>query len=526
MVIKRIFFISSLGVVAIVTIPIFFVLYSVAMADYDLWVRLYETRLKVLLWNTLKLLFSVGLLVLCLGVLNAWLVTRYEFWGRGFWEWALVLPFAMPGYIMAYAYTSLTAPGSPVETLFISLFGTPLNISIGSPYLWATLILSFINYPYVYLLVRHSFLVQNEIYEDVARVHGVSGWQKFRQVNLMLAYPGITAGLALALMEVLADFGTVSLLRYPTFTEAIYRQMVGRFDPIGASALATVLLFLSFLLLNIERYFRGKAEFVNLTGQYRPFRIKKFGPVGNILVNLYFIVFTLLNFFLPLLIILFWAYRALLKGALEVRLLEFTLNSLYTAFLGALLATILAFPIAFIYARGKGFLRNLLFQTSTLGYALPGPVTALCLLLFFSSFYPSLIGSFFLLPLAYVIRFISVAVQAQSSSLLAISKNVEEVGYTLGVGPLRVLTKVTLPLASSGLLTGFLIIFVDSIKELPATLMLRPLAFDTLSVRVYNEAVESLWDMASIPALFILLVSLLFLLLFLRLTRNGGYYIG
>ncbi|MDW8094904.1 MAG: ABC transporter permease subunit [Caldimicrobium sp.] len=351
----------TVGIALLVAIPLLHIVIYAFKTDLSLWMRLYETRLKVILPNTLKLLLVVAILINLFGISLAWVVSRYNFWGKGFWEWALVLPFAVPGYVMAYSYASFVAPGGPFQTLWLKLWGTTL--SPPSIYnLWGVaLILSFINYPYVYLLTRASFLTQSFLYEEVAKVLGVSPWMRFLKVNLRLAYPGIMAGTAMALMEVLADFGTVTLLRYPTFTEAIYRQMTGRFDPLGASALSLVLILIALGFLYLERHYRGRAKYEQLSGNFKSFEVKRLNLRGTLLVNSLLFIFLGLTFLLPLGILVSWAVKALWKGAFTFAFLHYVKNTIVVSLLGATLATVFALPVAYLHAREGGALGRTLY---------------------------------------------------------------------------------------------------------------------------------------------------------------------
>lgn len=499
----------AMGVATLVATPIIFMLYSALTVDTHLWVRLYDTRLKIILPNTIKLLLSVGALTVIIGVVSAWIVTRYDFKGKSIWEWVMILPLAMPGYVLAYAYASIMAPGGPFQSLWINLFGD----SVAPPSLYnfwgVSLVLSLVNYPYVYLLTRASLLSQNVTYDEAARVLGASRWKRFWSINIRMAYPGIIAGLALALMEVMADFGTVAMLRYPTFTEAIYRQMTGRFDSKGAAALAIILVGMTFLLLNVERYFRRKALFEQTKGRYKTYTPKKLKKGGWIVVTLILTLIISLAFVVPVGLLLKWGIEAILKGGIDSRFIKFTFNTLSVSAIGATLASILAIPVAYLHARRPNILNKAFYFLSTLGYSLPGPVIAVSLLLTASFLFPQLYGGFILLLIAYVTRFIPITIQSQDSSISMVSKSLEDASRTLGAGTWETVRKILLPLIKPGLLTGWVIAFVDCMKELPATLMLRPLAFDTLAVRVWMEASEALWEMAALPALLIVIAGLI-----------------
>jgi iron(III) transport system permease protein len=507
-------------IAAVVAVPTAFTIYNAVTVDIELWKRLYDTRLGVILPNTLKLLLSVGILTLVIGAASAWLITRHDFAGKKMWEWALILPLAVPGYVLAYAYASIMAPGGPVQEIWIKLFGDASSIPSLYSFWGISIVLGLVNYPYVYLLTRASLLSQNLKYDEAARVLGASRWRRFLRIDIPMAYPGIAAGVALALMEVMADFGTVALLRYPTFTEAVYRQMTARFDPSGAAALAFVLVMMTFLLLNLERHFRGRRVFEQTRGRFAPYIPKRLDGRKTLAATAVILLIVGPAFIAPVSMLIKIGAGAALNGGLDGRLFEFTWNTVLVSSIGATLAAVLALPAAYLHARRGSFLNRIVYYISTLGYSLPGPVIAVGLLLAFSwSAY--LQGSILLLLMAYLIRFMPVSLQAEESSISGISGSMEDAARTLGAGIWKRLRMVILPLIKPGLLTGWVVVFVDCMKELPATMMLRPLAFDTLSVRVWVEASESLWEMAALPALLIVIAGLLPLIIITRRMGEG-----
>lgn len=513
----------SIGIAAAAAIPIIFTLFSALTVDMELWRRLYDTRLRVILPNTIKLLISVGAFTLLIGVTTAWIVTRYDFRGKRIWEWILILPLAVPGYVLAYAYASIMAPGGLAQNIWGSIFGDVLKMPSLYSFWGVSLILSLANYPYIYLLTRASFLNQNVKYHEAARVMGVPKYKRLWSINIRMAYPGIIAGLALALMEVMADFGTVALLRYPTFTEAIYRQMTARFDPSGATALAFVLVAITFLLLNLERYFRGKRSFEQTKGSFRSQLPKKLNFRGTIAVTAIILLILGFAFFVPVAVLINMAMTAIAKGGLDSRFIKFTLNTVFVSALGATTASIFAVPAAYLHARQPNTLSRTVYYMSSLGYSLPGPVIAVGILLTVAVLFNWLYGSILLLIMAYVVRFMPIALQSQDSSISMVSKSMEDASRTLGAGTWKTFKNILLPLIKRGILAGWVVVFVDCMKELPATMMLRPLAFDTLAARVWVEASESLWEMAALPALLIVLAGLIPLMIIIKKmgVQNG-----
>ncbi len=515
----------AIGVAVLVAAPIIFTVYNALSVDAQLWTRLYDTRLRVILPNTIMLLFSVGILTTIIGVTTAWFITRYDFKGKRIWEWALILPLAMPGYVLAYTYASIMAPGGIFQTSWHTFWTNLFGIKIAAPSIYSfwgvSLILSLVNYPYVYLLTRASLLNQNVTYDEAAKALGAPKYKRLWSINIRMAYPGIIAGVALALMEVMADFGTVAILRYPTFTEAIYRQMTARFDPAGAAALASVLVFMTFIVLNLERYFRGRRQFEQTKGKFRTHIPKSAGLKLKIFFTASMSAVLGIAFFAPASLLLKWSIDALLKGDMDSRFIRFTFNSVSVSAIGATLAVVLAIPAAYLHARRPVILNKIIYYSSTLGYSLPGPVIAVGLLFFASSLFPWLYGGIALLLIAYIVRFIPITLQSQDSSISMISRSMEDAARTLGAGTWERFRKILLPLIKTGLFTGWVVVFVDCMKELPATLMLRPLAFDTLAVRVWMEASEALWEMAALPALLIVTAGLIPIAFIIRKISRG-----
>jgi iron(III) transport system permease protein len=512
----------AIGVAAVVAAPIIFIFYSAITADAQLWLRLYDTRLRVVLPNTVKLLLSVGALTALIGVATAWMIARYDFRGKGIFEWALILPLAMPGYVLAYAYASIMAPGGSFQIFWMNLFGNAIPPPSLYSFWGVSLILSLVNYPYVYLLTRASLLSQNVTYDEAARTLGASRFRRLWSIHIRMAYPGIVAGIALSLMEVMADFGTVAMLRYPTFTEAIYRQMTARFDPKGAAALAVILVGITFLLLNLERYFRSRRRFEQTKGRFKTYPPKRLGMKQAILPALAILFILGLAFIGPVAMLFKWALDVILKGGIDSRFITFTFNTITVSAIGATLALILAIPVAYLHARSPNLLNRIIYYSSTLGYSLPGPVIAVGLLLTVSLFFPYLYGGIILLLIAYVVRFVPITLQSQDSSISMVSRSLEDAARTLGAGTWETIRKVLVPLIKPGLLTGWVVVFVDCMKELPATLILRPVAFDTLAVRVWMEASEALWEMAALPALLIVIAGLIPIAIIINSINRSG----
>ena len=277
----------ALTVAGLLCLPLGYVTYMALTANAALWSRLWSTRIPELLFNTTALALSVAGGTFILGVSLAWLVARREFPGRRLWEWALVLPLAVPTYVLAYIYSHLLGAGGPVESAWQLLAGPEGRIPSPHSYAGATLVMTLDTFPFVYLLARAAFLNLNVSYEEVARACGVSRAGTLLRVTLPLMRPAIVAGLSLVVLYVVSDFGAVSLLRYQTLTYAVYQQITGRYDPTAASILSLLLVIVALVFLVAERWFRQRSRFFQTTGRYRTPGRRQCGPLGATLATLY-----------------------------------------------------------------------------------------------------------------------------------------------------------------------------------------------------------------------------------------------
>lgn len=498
----------ALGASALIALPLLYVAYTAASADLGLWSRLWGTRIPELLTNTVTLALTVALSTLLLGVSLAWLVTRFQFPGRALWDWLLVLPIAIPSYVLAYIYTYLLGYGGPVETLWRVFAGPEARVMSPYSYGGVSLVMTLNTFPFVYLLARAAFLNFNVSFEEVARATGASRTRTLFRVSLPLIRPALVAGVALVVLYVVSDFGAVSLLRYQTFTYAVYQQVTGRYDHTAASVLSVLLVGFALVFLIAERWFRRRSRFYQTTGRYRHAKPHPCGPLGAILVIAYPAVVFSAAFGIPIVLLGFWSMTAVADGVVDSRFWEFIWNSALLSTLAATCAVIVGTPLAFLASRYPTRFNQLCLQAAYTGYVLPGPVAALALLVLFSHLLPVLYGTALVLILAYVIHFLPVGLQAMESALQQVTPNVEEAARSLGHNPLRTFQRVTLPLVGGGFAVAWILMFIHSMKELPATLLLRPVGFDTLAVRIWMEASEEYYQLAAPAALLIVVVTL------------------
>ncbi|HJR77618.1 MAG TPA: iron ABC transporter permease [Nitrospiraceae bacterium] len=493
--------------------PVLYISFLAARADGATWSRLWSTRVPELLWNTLSLAMSVSVLTFFLGFSLAWLVVRYEFPGRRIWEWALVLPLAMPTYVLAYVYAHLFGMGGPVDQWWQSLFGPEAHIVSPQSFLGVSLIMALDTFPFVYLLARGALLSMNVSYEEVARIAGVRPWQIMWRVTLPLIRPALVAGLALVVLYVVSDFGAISLLRYQTLTYAIYQQMTGRYDQAAASILSILLVGMALVFLVLERWFRRRSRFYQTTGRYKTSPRRRCGIVGTSVITAFVIVIFCTAFGAPAALLAQWSVAAVSQGALDARFLGFMWNSAFLSCVAASVAVLIGLPLAYFAGRRPTRLNMACLQAAYAGYALPGPVAALAVLALFTSFVPFLYGSVIVLIIAYVIHFLPAGLQSLEPAIQQVTPNLEEAGRTLGLRARDTMRRITLPLIRNGFLAAWVLMFLQAMKELPATLLLRPVGFDTLAIRVWLEASEEYYQLAAPSALLIVVLSLPALLL-------------
>jgi len=493
------------SVVLITAIPLLFVLYNSLQLSADQWSGLWSSRLPALLGNTLSLAILVALGCLILGVSSAWLVARREFVGKSAAIWLLVLPLTIPTYVFAHIYATLLDDEGWIGRYWIALFGQPppdiYNV-------WGVaLVLSLAGFSYLFLLVHSALMRSNQGLEEAARIHGASPLHVFFRVNLPLLRPAIAAGLAVVVLHVLSDFGAVSTLRYQTFTLSIYLQMSGRFDYQAAAGLSMMLVSLSLTFLLFERFFRSRQRYFS-SAQSRMVQPKKASVGEQALIWSWLGIIVFFSFLLPVLWMIMWSWEAWIHEHIDNEFWGYVFNSGLVSFSAATIAVILAFPVGLYHARRSSLLSNTFIHLSNVGFVLPGPVVALGVIAFMLSQLPFLYGSFIALVMAVVVRFLPLAVQAQEAAMQQLTPSIEQAGRIHGAGPLENLWRVTLPMIRGGLVSAWVLVFIDVLKELPATLLLRPIGFDTLPVRIWIEASEEMLELAAPSALMLVVGTL------------------
>ncbi|MDC8450899.1 MAG: iron ABC transporter permease [Nitrospira sp.] len=506
---------AALAGAALVLLPLGYVTILALSADASIWHRLWTTRVPELLLNTVSLAGSVALLALVLGVSTAWMVTRFEFPGRRLWEIGLVLPLAMPTYVLAYVYNYFLGFGGPVEQFWQIIAGPQARIISPQSFWGVTVVMALDTFPFVYLLTRSALLSFNVSFEEVARTCGASPLRRMLFVTLPLLRPSIVAGVALVVLYVVSDFGAVSLLRYQTLTYAVFQQMTGRSDNQAASILSILLVILALLFLLTERWFRRKSRFYQTTGRFRAPQRIRCGWLHTAALTACLATVIGLAFGIPTYRLVTWSLSAEARAILDARFLGFVWNSALLSTLAATAGVFVGLPLAYLASRKPTWLNTGCLQAAYAGYVLPGPVAALAVLVLFLNILPFLYGTVIVLIVAYVLHFLPAGLQSLEPSIQQITPNLEEVARTLGLTVRDTWRRVTLPLIRNGVIVAWVLIFLQTMKELPATLLLRPVGFDTLAIRVWLEASEEYYQLAAPSALLIVLVGLPSLVLLL-----------
>ncbi|RJQ46743.1 MAG: iron ABC transporter permease [Gammaproteobacteria bacterium] len=499
----------------------------------EIWRHLADTVLGELLQNTLILSLGVGLGVTIIGVGLAWLTAMCEFPGRRVFDWALMLPLALPAYVLAFVAIGLLDFSGPLQTSLRSVFGDDLRLPPIRSAGGAIAVLALALYPYVYLLARAAFLTQGRSLMESARMLGLSPWQAFARVALPTARPAIAAGLALALMETLADFGAVYIFNFDTFTTAIYKTWFGLFNLSAAAQLASLLLLLVGLALFAEQRSRGRARFYSggkpaALRRYPLRGARAYAATGAALLVLS------LAFVIPLAQLVMWSMQTM-RGDINPAYLDYVTHTVLLSASAALLIVSVALLFGFVHRRWPGALSRAAVRFATLGYALPGTVLAVSIMLTFTALQNHLDGlaqawlgqgtgfllssSVAALLFAYLVRFLAVGHGPVEGALTRITPAMEMAAQSLGATARETLWRIYLPLLRPGLLAAALLVFVEVMKEMPATLLLRPFGWDTLAVNIFELTSEGEWAHAALPALTLVLAGLFPVMLLMRQSR-------
>lgn len=534
---------GATSVAALMLAPLLGLAWAASDGSAGLWAHLWANVLPTALLNTGLLLLGVGVLVGVLGTGSAWLVTAFAFPGRKLLSWALLLPLAVPTYIAAFAYLDVLHPLGPVQGLIRDLLGYDSPREFRLPDIrhlgGCIVLLGFVLYPYVYLTTRALFMTQAAGLLEAARSLGATPLQVFWRVALPLARPAIAVGVALALLETLNDIGASEFLGVQTLTVSIYTTWVSRGALAGAAQIALAMLGVVALLLALERHGRRRQRYASVL-RPRPLQPLQLRGARAVFALLLGLLPVLLGFVVPAAYLLWEAVARLQLGGVSPQLLVALWNTLRVALLATLVAMTLGLLVAWALrlaqARRRDGLAAVNSRTAAMGYAIPGTVLAIGLLLplggldallgralalLGGSPQMVLMGSVSVLVLAYTLRFLAVSVGGIESGLARIPLSLDQAAANLGKGATGMLRRVHLPLLRPALAAAALLVFVDTMKELSATLVLRPMNFETLATWLYAEAARGTYEEGAVAALLIVVSGLLPVIL---LARAGAAY--
>ena len=522
---KTVAVIAAFGVI----LPILVIVSYVLQPESKIWQHIVDTLLSELLKNTIILCAGVLSGTFVLGVGSAWLTTVCDFPGRSVFNWALMLPLAMPTYVLAFVYIGLLDFSGPVQTFLrahtdSSLTWLPNIRSAGG----VIIVLSLALFPYVYLLARNAFQTQGISVLEVSQALGHTPLKAFFKAALPMARPWIASGLMLVLMETLADFGAVSIFNYDTFTTGIYKAWFGFFSLPAAAQLSSVLLVFVFLVIIVEQQMRNKMQFHQvgkLTLAANRIRLKGWKKWGACLLLM---SIALIAFIIPSLQLLTWSVASI-SVELDSRYIGLLFRSLLFSSMAAALITALGLLLAYIQRQHADHFTQWVIRLSTMGYALPGTVLAVGIVIIVSYTDKPMVwvireifgiqlssvlnGTIVTVLFAYMVRFLTAGFNTINSSMLRITRNMDEAATLMGITGIKLLKRLHIPILKNGLFIAAMLVFVDVMKEMPITLMTRPFGWDTLAVKIFELTSEGEWQRAALPSISLVFAGLIPLML-------------
>ncbi|MCS6207061.1 ABC transporter permease [Shewanella baltica] len=518
---------AGYAVATILVLPLVALILQALQPDEAVFGHLMATVLPTYIINSLLLIFWVSLGALLLALPCAWLMARCEFVGRRYLQWALLLPLAMPGYIVAYVYTDLLDYAGPVQRSLRSIFGWSSPQDYFFPDIrtlgGAACMLSLVLFPYIYLLARTAFMEQSLSLAHASRIMGCSPWQSFWRLSLPMARPALAVGVALVAMETAADFATVNYFAVPTLTTAVYDTWLGYGNLTAAAKLSAIILLVVFSLIGFERFARRKQQLFQKQSRIQASDLYRLSAAQTAVALSFCATLLLLAFLLPFGILLSYAI-GYFEQSWDESFWQLSLNSLSLALITSFICCLIALLLMFVRRISPRPSDALPSRLASTGYALPGTVLAIGVLVPLTMLDfaindladllgldgPGLIltGSVVALIFAFCVRFVAIAIGSVESSYKRISPSLDMVSLTMGQGPRQLLQRVHLPLLGKGLFAGALLVFIESMKELPAALLLRPIGFENLATYVFQFVSDEKLEHGALAAIVIVLVGL------------------
>ncbi|MGI2196916.1 ABC transporter permease [Shewanella baltica] len=518
---------AGYAVATILVLPLVALILQALQPDEAVFGHLMATVLPTYIINSLLLIFWVSLGALLLALPCAWLMARCEFVGRRYLQWALLLPLAMPGYIVAYVYTDLLDYAGPVQRSLRTIFGWSSPQDYFFPDIrtlgGAACMLSLVLFPYIYLLARTAFMEQSLSLAHASRIMGCSPWQSFWRLSLPMARPALAVGVALVAMETAADFATVNYFAVPTLTTAVYDTWLGYGNLTAAAKLSAIILLVVFSLIGFERFARRKQQLFQKQSRIQASDLYRLSTAQTAVALSFCATLLLLAFLLPFGILLSYAI-GYFEQSWDESFWQLSLNSLSLALITSFICCLIALLLMFVRRISPRASDALPSRLASTGYALPGTVLAIGVLVSLTMLDfaindladllglngPGLIltGSVVALIFAFCVRFVAIAIGSVESSYKRISPSLDMVSLTMGQGPRQLLQRVHLPLLGKGLFAGALLVFIESMKELPAALLLRPIGFENLATYVFQFVSDEKLEHGALAAIVIVLVGL------------------
>ncbi|MGI2120922.1 ABC transporter permease [Shewanella baltica] len=518
---------AGYAVATILVLPLVALILQALQPDEAVFGHLMATVLPTYIINSLLLIFWVSLGALLLALPCAWLMARCEFVGRRYLQWALLLPLAMPGYIVAYVYTDLLDYAGPVQRSLRTIFSWSSPQDYFFPDIrtlgGAACMLSLVLFPYIYLLARTAFMEQSLSLAHASRIMGCSPWQSFWRLSLPMARPALAIGVALVAMETAADFATVNYFAVPTLTTAVYDTWLGYGNLTAAAKLSAIILLVVFSLIGFERFARRKQQLFQKQSRIQASDLYRLSTAQTAVALSFCATLLLLAFLLPFGILLSYAI-GYFEQSWDESFWQLSLNSLSLALITSFICCLIALLLMFVRRISPRASDALPSRLASTGYALPGTVLAIGVLVPLTMLDfaindladllgldgPGLIltGSVVALIFAFCVRFVAIAIGSVESSYKRISPSLDMVSLTMGQGPRQLLQRVHLPLLAKGLFAGALLVFIESMKELPAALLLRPIGFENLATYVFQFVSDEKLEHGALAAIVIVLVGL------------------
>ena len=522
-------------IILIVVIPIFTVFIHLFFPSTSLWDHLADNLLLQYLSNTFIILFFVSIISSLIGISCAWLVAMYNFPGKNMFKWLLVIPIAIPTYISAYIYAGLVEPSGLVFDFFDNYMdlGRELYALVDLRNIYGSIfILSICLYPYIYLLCYASFKEQSYCAIEIGKSLGLNKRESFTRISLPLARPGIIAGLSLIMMETLAEFRTMDYYGVTTFTTGIYRAWFAFGDETSAMHLASILLTFVFILIVIEKYTRGKSQYYHSSQKNRRANPMVLKGKYKFFAFMWCLLVCLLGSIIPLTQLLVW-FTETYNYMFESSYIDIIMNTIFVASLASFIIVTISLYSCYINRSVNSIFTNFSLKIFSLGYAVPGVVIAVGIIipitmiddiqafLFGSPIY-YLSGSLTALVIAYLVRFSTISYNATESGLSKIKKNIDLTVKSFGLSNLNIIKKIHIPMMKTTIITSLILVFVDVVKELPATLILRPFNFDTLAINIYELASSEQLSYIASPSLMLIIIGLIPVIILINKTISSG----